>query len=77
MRPPNRNDLAVLLADRAGPCVSIYMATDRSYPANKQGPIRYANAALLGVRSYPRRALRRCSGRHQVRMLGWGHGRQI
>lgn len=44
MRPLNRTDLANLLADRAGPCVSIYMATDRSYPANKQGPIRYANA---------------------------------
>src|SRR5207248_2171833 len=27
---------------------------------------------LLGVRSYPRRAPRRSSGRHQIRMLGWG-----
>ncbi len=40
MRPPNRTDLAALLADRAGPCVSMYLPTDRSYPANKQGPIR-------------------------------------
>src|SRR2546430_17129156 len=37
-----------------------------------QSPILYANAGLLGVRSYPRRALRRSPGRHQVRMLGWG-----
>src|SRR2546423_5275898 len=37
-----------------------------------QSPILYANAGLLGVRSYPRRALRRSRGRHQFRMLGWG-----
>jgi hypothetical protein len=44
MRPVTRSDLVSLLAERAGPCVSIYMSTDRSYPGNKQGPVRYANA---------------------------------
>jgi len=62
MRPLNRTDLAALLADRPAPCVSIYMATDRSYPANKQGPIRYANAVRtveeeIG-RNYPDRDVR-------------------
>src|SRR5436309_14291441 len=37
-----------------------------------QSPMRYANAPLLGVRGEPRRAPRRSSGRHQIRMLGWG-----
>jgi Bacterial archaeo-eukaryotic release factor family 3 len=44
MRLPVRTDLATLLAGRQPPCVSLYLATDRSYPAEQQGPIRYKNA---------------------------------
>ena len=62
MRPLNRTDLATLMAERPGPCVSIYMATDRSYPGNKQGPIRYANAVRTAEedlgRNYPGRDVR-------------------
>jgi len=32
------------MTDTRPPCVSIYLATDRSYPAEQQGPIRYKNA---------------------------------
>ena len=59
MRPLNRTDLGILLADRPGPCVSIYMATDRSYPANKKGPIRYANAVRTAEEDLGRRVQRR------------------
>jgi hypothetical protein len=62
MRPLTRSDLVTLLAERPGPCVSIYMPTDRSYPANKQGPIRYANAVRTAEeemgRNYPGRDVR-------------------
>ncbi len=44
MRSPTRTDLGVLLEGRQPPCISIYLATDRSYPGEQQGPTRYKNA---------------------------------
>ena len=41
MRAPNMADVADLLADRKGPCVSIYMPTARTYPDNQQNHIRF------------------------------------
>src|SRR3954462_12526383 len=44
MRAPTRTDLAALVTDPRPPCISLYLPTDRSYPAEQQGPIRYKNA---------------------------------
>ena len=44
MRLPTRADLQALLAERQGPCVSIYLPTNRDYPSEQQGPARYKNA---------------------------------
>jgi len=44
MRLPTRADLQPLLTDRTGPCVSIYLPTDRNYPSDQQSPLRYKNA---------------------------------
>jgi len=38
-----RPDLALLLSDRAAPCVSIYQPTHRQHPDNQQDPIRFRN----------------------------------
>lgn len=35
--------MTALLAAHEGPCLSIYQPTQRSYPDNQQGPIRYRN----------------------------------
>jgi len=51
------DDLATILAEREGPCLSLYQPTSRRHPENQQDPIRYANLvktleeALL--RQYP------------------------
>src|SRR5436190_17185872 len=44
MHSPTRADLVTLMTEPRPPCISIYLATDRSYPAEQQGPIRYKNA---------------------------------
>jgi hypothetical protein len=43
MRPLSNQDLTALLEAQTPPCVSIYLPTERSYPASQQGPIRYRN----------------------------------
>ncbi len=43
MRPINVAELTELLGAHQPPCLSIYMPTERCYPANQQGPIRYRN----------------------------------
>lgn len=37
------DDLQVLLAEREGPCVSLYMPTERKGPETEQNPIRFKN----------------------------------
>jgi hypothetical protein len=48
---------ALLLAEREGPCISIYQPTHRHFPQNKQDPIRFRNLARAAEsalkRQYP------------------------
>lgn len=37
------NDIELLLTERVGPCLSLYMPTHRHHPENKQDPIVYKN----------------------------------
>jgi hypothetical protein len=50
---------AVLLAEREGPCISIYQPTHRHFPQNKQDPIRFRNLVRAAEealqRQYPAR----------------------
>src|SRR5437762_2231752 len=57
MHSPTRADLVTLMTEPRPPCISVYLATDRSYPAEQQGPIRFKNAVAqvdgLLRQSYP------------------------
>ena len=80
MRLPIRADLQPLLVRPAGPCVSIYLPTDRNYPSEQQGPIRYKNAVraaeeALGQK-YPRaesRALSKSTAALMDDQYFWTH----
>jgi hypothetical protein len=64
MHSPTRTELAAFLNNHRPPCISIYLATDRSYPSEQQGPIRYKNAVADAERK-----LRQKYPGHQVNGL--------